>query len=117
MSVTDQLNAGIRFLQAQTHYFLDTLSLCHTSCFELDAGPVETYLSTIKTWLDSNPNEVVTLLLTNGDSQPVSTFGTVMVNSGLSTYAYTPGDQVAISDWPTLQELITTGTRLVIFLG
>ena len=117
VSVTDQLNAGIRFLQAQTHYFLGTLSLCHTSCFELDAGPVETYLSTIKTWLDSNPDEVVTLLLTNGDSEPVSTFGAAMVSSGLSEYAYTPDQHLAISDWPTLQELITAGTRLVMFLG
>jgi hypothetical protein len=34
-SVTDQLNSGIRFLQAQTHSFLGTVSLCHTSCFEV----------------------------------------------------------------------------------
>jgi hypothetical protein len=34
-SVTDQLNSGIRFLQAQTHSFLDSIYLCHTSCFEV----------------------------------------------------------------------------------
>jgi hypothetical protein len=35
LSVTDQLNRGIRFLQAQTHSFLGTVSLCHTSCLEV----------------------------------------------------------------------------------
>lgn len=35
LSVTDQLNAGIRFLQGQTHKnIFGTLELCHTSCFE-----------------------------------------------------------------------------------
>ena len=67
--------------------------------------------------MDANPNEVVTILLTNGDSAPVSQFGTAMTTSGLSSYAYNPGKQLAIGDWPTLQELITAGTRLVMFLG
>lgn len=67
--------------------------------------------------MDANPNEVLTLLLTNGDSADVSLFGTAMTTSGLSTYAYTPSGQLAMSDWPTLQELITAGTRLVMFLG
>lgn len=35
LDVTAQLDAGVRFLQAQTHYFLNTLTLCHTSCFLL----------------------------------------------------------------------------------
>lgn len=63
-SVTDQLNAGIRFLQAQSHMnkIFKTFNLCHTSCFLEDAGPVSTYLSDIKSWLDANPSEVVTLV-------------------------------------------------------
>ena len=40
LSVTDQLDAGIRFLQAQTHVENGGLELCHTSCTELDAGPL-----------------------------------------------------------------------------
>lgn len=38
LSVTDQLNAGIRFLQAQTHLKDSALELCHTSCIEKDVG-------------------------------------------------------------------------------
>ncbi|KAI9641864.1 hypothetical protein NHQ30_009731 [Ciborinia camelliae] len=116
IDVTAQLNAGVRFLQAQTHYFLKVLTLCHTSCFELDAGPAVDYLSKIKKWLDANPNEVVTLLLTNGDYVPVGNFSSVMEASGLAKYAYTPPHQLAIDEWPTLQEMITAGDRLVMFL-
>jgi hypothetical protein len=40
-----------------------------------------------------------------------------MTTSGLAKYAYTPPKQLAIADWPTLQELITANTRLVMFMG
>jgi len=116
VSVADQLDAGIRFLQGQTHYFLGELSMCHTSCYELYAGTLVSYLTTIKTWMDANSNEVITLLLTNGDSENVSLFGDAFVSSGLSTYAYTPSGILTIPEWPTLQELINADTRLIMFL-
>ena len=121
VSVTAQLNAGIRFLQAQTHVNpFGVFSLCHTSCYELDAGSVVSYLTTIKTWLDANPNEVLTLLLTNGDNVDPSLFDTAFTSSGLKQYAYIPPGSPAVLDinaWPTLQEMITANTRLVMFLG
>lgn len=117
VSVSSQLDAGIRFLQAQTHEQSGELYLCHTTCSELNAGPLTNYLTTIKTWMDSNPDQVVTLLLTNGDRVDVDLFGSAMQSTGLATYAYTPPHQLAISEWPTLQELIDDGTRLVMFLG
>ena len=116
-SVSDQLDAGIRFLQGQTHELNGDLYMCHTSCTELNAGLLTDYLTTIKTWMDSNPNEVVTLLLTNGDRVDVSLFGTAMSTTGLDQYAYTLPSQLAIDEWPTLQELIDQGSRLVMFLG
>ncbi|RDW91108.1 hypothetical protein BP5796_02273 [Coleophoma crateriformis] len=115
-SVTAQLDAGIRFLQAQTHEDNSVLTLCHTSCTELNAGPLSDYLTTVKTWLDANPNEVLTLLLTNGDYVDVTLFGDVMVSTNLSSYAYTPSSQLTIDEWPTLQTLIDSGDRLVVFL-
>ena len=118
VSVTAQLDAGIRFLQAQSHKNLfGTLHLCHTSCFEEDAGTVESYLSTVKTWLDANPNEVLTILLVNGDNVPVSMFDDAYTSSGLKPYAYIPPTSpLALNAWPTLHEMITAGTRLVAFL-
>lgn len=71
----------------------------------------------VKTWLDSNPGQVVTILLTNPEGQPITRFQTAMVDSGLSTYAYTPATTLAISEWPTLQTMIDAGERLVLFMG
>lgn len=120
-SITTQLNAGIRFLQAQTHVNpFGTLSLCHTSCYLLDAGSVASYLVTVKAWLDANPNEVLTLLLTNGDNVNADIFDTAFTTSGIKPYAFIPASSPAplpLTAWPTLQELITANTRLIFFLG
>lgn len=91
--------------------------MCHTTCAEKDAGTLVSYLTTINNWMAKNPNEVVTVLLTNGDRVSASMFGADMVTSGLAKYAYTPPSKLAIEDWPTLQQLINAGTRLVMFLG
>lgn len=40
-----------------------------------------------------------------------------MSSSGLEAYAFAPSSQLSMSEWPTLQELIDAGTRLVMFLG
>ncbi|PYH89901.1 PLC-like phosphodiesterase [Aspergillus ellipticus CBS 707.79] len=121
INLTQQLDLGIRFLQGQTHKSLDgdTILLCHTSCLLEDAGSLEAYLATVKTWLDSNPDEVVTLLLTNDDSFPVAKFGDVFASAGLEEYAFVPSSSpntLAIDKWPTLRNLINNGTRLVAFL-
>lgn len=113
LSVTEQLNGGVRSLQAQSHLKDGVIQLCHTSCDLKDAGPLVDYLTTIKTWMDSNPDEVITVLLTNGDGVPVNQFGTDMTTSGLATYAISPEKHLALGDWPTLQQLIDAKTRLV----
>lgn len=62
-SLTQQLDSGIRFLQAQSHWERDHLQMCHTNCLLFDGGSVVSYLSTVKTWMDKNPNEVVSAIL------------------------------------------------------
>ncbi|KAJ5309469.1 uncharacterized protein N7443_001930 [Penicillium atrosanguineum] len=122
INIQAQLDMGIRFLQAQTHHaILDTnvLELCHTSCWLEDAGTLEAFLVKVKTWLDDNPNEVVTMLLTNGDSVAITEFGDTFASSGIDSYAFVPSsspDTLAISSWPTLGDLISSGKRLVVFL-
>lgn len=91
--------------------------MCHTSCWLNYAGSLESYLSTIKSWLDANPGQVITLLLTNGDGVGISNFGDAFSSSGLSSYAYSPGSTLSMDKWPTIQELIDSGKRLVAFLG
>lgn len=115
-NATIALSAGLRLLQAQVHDLNGTLELCHTSCSLLDGGSLESWLGKIKSWMDSNPNEVVSILLVNSDNFNVSSFGTVFEASGISEYGYTPASTTAMSTWPTLQTLISANTRLVTFV-
>lgn len=125
VSVTDQLNAGIRFLQAQTHKDLagTALEMCHTSCLEEDSGSLVNYLNTVKSWLeaDGNENEVLTMLLTNGDYVDVTWFEAAFNSSGsgIDQYTFVPStspNTLSISAWPTYSQLIAAGTRLIVFL-
>jgi len=119
-TVAQQLSAGVRFLQAQTHVLNGNLELCHTSCLEENAGTLQNYLSTVKSFLDANPNEVITLLLVNGDFQSPTLFDQTFKAVGLDTYAFVPStspNPLPIGSWPTLGEMIVAGKRLVVFLG
>lgn len=147
--VLTQLDDGIRLLQLQTHVSYGygdggtsrerggprTIHMCHTTCALLDAGPLEPYLAEVRGWLDRNRNEVVTMIIVNGDYLPATAFRQSFENSGLSQLAYIPGQQLSNSnssgshqsipqaarnftrdDWPTLGELISANTRAVVFL-
>ncbi|PGH19214.1 hypothetical protein AJ80_04185 [Polytolypa hystricis UAMH7299] len=120
ISVTGQLNLGIRYLQGQTHLNAwGKLHMCHTSCFLEDAGPLESFLHTVKVWLDSHPEDVVTLLITNGDRLDIGRFQQAFDASGIVPYAYVPmtsPETLARESWPTLEQLIRYGKRLVVFL-
>jgi hypothetical protein len=117
VSVKEQLDLGVRFLQAQTQDEKGHPQMCHTHCWALDEGPLEDYLGKISSWLDENPNEVVTLLLTNIDAIPIEKFDDAFRTTGLRDYAFEPEKRLAKGDWPTLQEIIHLGTRLVVFMG
>lgn len=112
-NATVALSAGIRLLQAQVHVENGTLRLCHTTCALLDAGPLDVWLARIKFWMDTNPNEVVTLLLVNSDSALASSFGEAFDASGLSPYGFVPTG----SGWPTLSSMISSNKRLVTFVA
>lgn len=124
IDVTDQLNLGVRYLQGQTHKSLldaQTLELCHTSCIEEDSGSLSDYLKTVVSWLSAHPQQVVTLLLTNGDNVDVSLFDSAFKNANAVDLVYTPADGAAaplkLDSWPTLGDMINSGKRLVVFLG
>ncbi|KAF9701312.1 hypothetical protein EKO04_000919 [Ascochyta lentis] len=119
---TTQLDAGVRFFSAQVHKNdngtgADEWHLCHSSCDLLDAGTLESWLSTIKTWMDRNQNDVVTVLIVNSDSATASDLGSQFNSSGISEYAYTPASTSIPTTWPTLDNLIGNGTRLMTFVA
>jgi hypothetical protein len=91
--------------------------MCHSSCALLDAGTLSDWLSEIKTWMDGNPNEVVTVLLVNSDDSSASALASAYTTAGITSYAYTPTSTTASSEWPTLQTLISSGKRLMNFVA
>jgi hypothetical protein len=118
VNLTSQLNLGARLLQAQAHMNNGVIHFCHTSCALFDGGPVEQYLATVKSFLDANPNEVLTLLFTNPEGLSIQGVWEPAFNaSGISDLAYVPPQlPMNISSWPTLGEMINSGKRVVVFL-
>lgn len=84
-----------------------------------DAGSLTSYLSTVKKWLQQNPDELLTMLLVNGANVDVTKFASAFESTGMASYAFVPSTSpqaLAIDDWPTLGDMIAAGKRLVIFL-
>lgn len=113
-----QLNAGVRLVTAQAQNNNGAIHLCHSSCGLLDAGPLSTWLAEIKSWMDANPHDVVTILLVNSDDFTAAQLHQQFVAAKLSSYGYVPPQNTAaIETWPTLQTLITSNKRLVTFVA
>ncbi|KAF5715846.1 plc-like phosphodiesterase TIM beta alpha-barrel domain-containing protein [Fusarium mundagurra] len=116
ISVSEQLNLGVRFLQAQTQDKNGDIQMCHTHCWQLDAGPLHNYLEEISGWIGKNPDEVVTILLTNVDALPIEKFDEAFNSAGLKDLVFRPKKRLSRNEWPTLQELLGDGTRLIVFM-
>ncbi|KAH8119888.1 PLC-like phosphodiesterase [Phellopilus nigrolimitatus] len=115
--VTQQLKDGIRLLQMQAHLSNNVIHLCHTSCLLYDGGTLQDYLAKVKTWMDANTNDVVTLLIVNSDGAQPSAFDSVFQAAGLTSLSYSPPSAtLANTAWPKLGDMIDNGTRLVTFL-
>jgi hypothetical protein len=118
VDLTAQLNLGARLLQAQSHMNGGKLHFCHTTCGLFDGGTVESYLLTVKKWMEENPNEVITFVFTNPELVSVTeVWNPIFEKTGMADLAYIPPSPVMTrDDWPTLREFITSGKRLIVFL-
>ncbi|KAJ3758875.1 PLC-like phosphodiesterase [Lentinula raphanica] len=120
VDIPTQLGLGVRFLQAEGHLNDGVLHFCHTSKHDLlfDGGTVVDYLTTVKTWLDANPNEVLTLLFTNSDGLSIpDVWAPAFVAAGIDTVSYVPtNNPMTRFDWPTLGDLIDSGKRVITFM-
>ena len=106
-NIASQLNDGVRGLMIDVYDFFGTPTAYH-SIFALGTIPLSDMFNDIKTFLDNNPNEIVTIILecyvTANDIEDE------INQSGLSNYLYTHN-----ATWPTLQNMIDNDNRLVIF--
>ncbi|KJZ79566.1 hypothetical protein HIM_01035 [Hirsutella minnesotensis 3608] len=119
LPVKTQLDDGIRFLQAQIQWPTNGTvpHFCHTSCDLLDAGPITDWLTQVREWVDTHPYDVVTILLGNGNYSTPDKYAPYIEQTGILKYAYeAPFLPMALKDWPTLEELILHGKRVIMFL-
>ena len=107
-NISSQLNDGVRGLMIDVHNHFGTPTAYH-SVFMLGTIPLSDIFNDIKTFLDNNPNEVVTIILecyvTANDIEDE------INQSGLSSYLYTHNNSIG---WPTLQNMIDNDNRVVI---
>ncbi|KAI0202008.1 PLC-like phosphodiesterase [Astrocystis sublimbata] len=117
--VKQQLDDGVRFLQAQIQWPSNATEphFCHTRCDILDAGPITDWLTDVKDWVAQHPFDVVTILLGNGNYSVPSLYVPHIEKSGITKYVYTPPYQpMNLTSWPTLTEMILGGERVVMFM-
>ena len=124
LTVTQQLDLGIRLLQAQGHPWDDPspahpsgISLCHTSCYLQNGGYLEDWLREILSWMDRHPDEIVTILVTNPESADIDDWAKGFESLAVYDRAYTPSlPDISRKDWPTYGEMRATNQTLVIFM-
>ncbi|KAI0071716.1 PLC-like phosphodiesterase [Panus rudis PR-1116 ss-1] len=118
IDITSQLELGVRLLQAQAHLKDNVIHFCHTSKLLFDGGTVQDYLTTVNTFLEANPDEVVTFIFTNPEGLSLSeVWAPAFEASGIADIAYVPPTvPMKQSDWPTLGQLIDSDKRVVVFL-
>ncbi|KAF2173842.1 hypothetical protein M409DRAFT_16112 [Zasmidium cellare ATCC 36951] len=122
-NVSTQLKAGVRFIQAQGHNDPNGKSeirMCHFNCALMDGGSLHELLATVKSFLDENPREIVTLMLVNV-GPPLEHWARAYYDTGLDIMSYIPAPDktfgnMKTGDWPTIVEMVETNKRLVSFL-
>ncbi|CAK7216324.1 hypothetical protein SCUCBS95973_002774 [Sporothrix curviconia] len=135
--VTQQLDDGIRFLQAQIQFPKDDDGtgphFCHTSCALLDAGPIALWLTEVRQWVDAHPQEFVTILLGNGNYSDPNMYVPYIESTGIVAYAFVPPavpstnsltsasaaaatGSMPLDDWPTLGDMLSAGKRVLMML-
>ncbi|PVV03259.1 hypothetical protein BB560_002275 [Smittium megazygosporum] len=132
--VTKQLDDGIRAFMFDLHTASTTLNvsslignskrqnspaqieLCHTSCYLLDAGSFVDQLVNIKTFINAQPKNVITIFLENFDRFSSADIQSNFVAANLADNLFNPNDYSHNGfKWPTLQEMIDTKKNVVVF--
>jgi len=106
--LAQQLEDGVRAMMLDVYYVNGIVTLYHAESF-LGNKPLSEDLEHIKTFLDENPNEIVTLIFESYVSD--SAVNNVMEQVDLVPYCYS---YTAAEGWPTLQELIDLNQRLIV---
>ena len=107
--IQQQLQDGIRGLNLDTYLWEDQAYLCHGFC-ELGATLLVDELSNIKTFIDTNPDNV--LLITFQSALDAEATMEAFEQSGLLPHLY---PHALGEEWPTLGKLVERNQQLVVF--
>lgn len=119
ISISEQLDRGVRAIMLDIWHKdpkkpTFTPRLCHNECGFLDAGTLQDTLSTIKTWLSTNPNNILTLIIENGGKFTASALAAAFAQAGVDDQCFVfRGER---GTWPTLQQMLTANQRIVVFV-
>ncbi|KAF2804143.1 uncharacterized protein BDZ99DRAFT_545385 [Mytilinidion resinicola] len=95
-------------------------------CALFEVGLLRDWLLEVRVWLDTHPDEVVTILIVNSDAASTVELLPEFSSAKIARYAYIPKTGVGVtpapstpsaSSWPTLQEMIDAHQRLVVFVA
>lgn len=107
-NLRNQLRDGIRVLLLDVYDQNGEILLCHSIC-AAGRRPFLDAMNELRSFLDANPGEVVTLILE--DYVTAEQIEEVMEAAGLVERAWT---QTIGEPWPTLREMVDAGRTLVV---
>ena len=107
--IEQQLEDGIRGFMLDVYDYLDNLTLCHANC-EIGARPLSDVLEVYRAFLEENPRDFIVIIFES--YVPGNRLAEGFQTEGLEPYAYAHDPSRA---WPTLQELVETNKRLIVF--
>lgn len=106
--ITRQLEDGVRGLMIDVYDEGGVATVYHSVAL-LGTATLESNLTEIQDFLDANPNEIVTIIFEcYADFELIET---AFLNTEMLDYLL---EQDLGEEWPTLQEMIDDGTRLVV---
>ena len=88
--------------------------LCHSSCVWSGSSDLLYTLIEIRTFLEQNSHEVVTIIFEDYLRNP-RVLKKVFDDADLSKFVLTSDYWRELDDWPTLSDMILLGRRLVVF--
>ena len=114
IDIQHQLERGVRGMMLDIHPAKKGVFLWHGSAI-LGKRPLQEDLSQIKQFLDSHPQEVISIIFESYVTP--DELAMEMESSGLLPFVFKPKQSEFKSkpNWPTLQAMIDRGQRLVIF--
>ncbi len=109
LTILEQLEAGVRGLMLDFHAHKGEIVMMHHFAF-FGTQPAAVPLKQIKSFLETHPKEVITIIIESHVS--AQEIENEFKKAGLLPYC---AAQQLDQDWPTLNEMIQSGQRLVVF--